>query len=1816
MQKYKQIIMSTNIFFTMILSVVVSHAIACAPGEESIGGVCQAIICDNHAFVNMTHHCEQCSPGTFTDLFYGTPSALEIDRVKATWDWNFWDEALLCGVRACTEDHRVTAPGEVGPSGTSNGGECTPCEVYEFRAAGDNTFENRQTGTVCAPRMCAQHESVANDAAHTCTPCSSDKLQNIPFDRSTPVDCTECQPAYFPDGTGCTICPFGSETSGVAKDVNGNSFTNKIIEGNVEQGILYCDLCINGWYAATENFDPNGWKCYECPKDSVFNDVISLPGRKDKFSDSFCEADEDAVHVSHPYYPQKYLDNQPRINASQYVKEDHTIGLCPVGSVATGSNETTWRSPYYAGDSTTCTCLFTLGYEQTVIPGDASCTIILCKEEQRVFNNLCIPCGRSSEGYETSSIRGLPANGVNTFCGVCGPDLFFNYQSLVCEDKASANFNCEEDEYVDTDHQCQPCTIGTYTFDPSLNIHGPGDGSGSGKTTYSRQENHPENSVCFAEQCNIDYFVNSTSKICVACPAWEKMDAGVFTSNSTDICTTRFCPVDYKVLDDVAHACIPCATGYRQEKPIERSDNTTWGVKCLQCDENYYPSFDGIECLPCSTESAPGYLSKSYDGQNFLFRASDGSTSNIISHNQTCSRCANNYHSAHSMVANTNTWVDSICERFSQAGVLLESLDAGGVYWKSADWNPSSQSDDKLLTNIALVDTTRTACENSQNDYQMIFSMSKCADVDTTDTKEECLKALFIWECYKCEFDTEAPGIKTRFEDSYCLTEYCDAGNTHVYENLCYDCGDANAPGYVQDFHFSMGEHNRGGDNTFCGKVNVAGGITDSQQRQTDAIADAAARVALIKAATEDVSTIGMLPLLTTVVSGKILKLEGPDEITLEFVDYFDNSDFQILTNPIPSMVSKCSDGTNDGTEIACNGKTGFTWSDSDSVCSKGAQTNSATNRDDCEGIWNGNLFTNSLADLTDSNGWNIAPRGNVCFRAGRVKVDCGKGWHCDGHETETTMIGCERTGGIWKTTPKGECLGYKEAVLQTKAFAGEMSGENAAGNLDQWKRIVTVAYCIDYIASSSVVDNKEATRSQLGNDVSFTVETQKCHMTPPLNGQIVETNRGVLGCSGDLLSIGSSCYFKCDDGYSLSGESFCGFDTSIAQPHKYYSNGFCTADSEADNYGASTGKTQYGTNTTVGPYKPGDTDQADVTSKTGETTVSVDSVPTCRFLPPNAIFPDNLVGGVELHHDNSTTLTATDFSQVGDNFAKIKIRFNKGALSVDAKKSYDYYLVAATNTFVERSMTPETTSRSLVMDDELAVISMDATEETEEGGNFDMGRQTIISNEDCFYDNATTTVQTCRPTATISFKKRYSVVIGAASKCAGPQFASKTYVFIRGVYSVDAVFDLKYAPGLDVGDSGFREVSPGIWIRNKVSAPTPTLMLHSDYKKSMVSMASASQTVTHAMLKAFTKLELINGQEDTSGHPVSGGASATSATQGVCRDALVESTSYDAGYNVTSGSNDGNLLLESRDGVTCSFRARMAVYQSETGIGGASKPSILSGYRADVAVAQYAQYNFGMLLSGKISQLGELSQKPSNFGTVLSTPSIADQMDPTKPEFGADIRFDVCACNKRFKYQVPTYQSGAIGKIKDNLEDACMYNEKLRESFTLPLNGEPRQVITLETDDYVPVTLQHAMAVDTNGGSARNWASRGGGTYVAQYPNSQETGTSLEIKNHLVGVAASCAYNAFFPPGIQTPFAYVRAWFKFSEATSIDQRNIDDNGNIDFQQDNSVSTDNDNVDMGTSLHNGRRLRRKLETLSKTAPPNIQHSVHFKFGVQ
>lgn len=1840
----------------ILVSMVIVSATAqsCAPGYEYDSGTsaCVAVTCDNHQFVNSTHQCQDCGLGTYTDLFYGTANAPASDRVKAPWDYNFWNEALMCGVRACQADHRVSASTEA-----DGGGKCVACNVWETRAAGDNTFQNRVAGTKCSPKNCDVHQFVADDANHTCTDCPAQRLQSVPFNRSQPTSCTECHPAYFPNGTHCIQCETGSSNSGGAKKADGSDFSSLVVDGHPDDAFLYCDLCNNGWYAAMENADNSTSKCYECPK-GTGGITISLPGRKSKFEDSFCEADPDAVHVSHPAYPQSYLDNQPQINSSQFVKSDHTIGYCPTGSVAFGSNESSWDAPYYAGPETKCTCLLTSGYEQKVISGTGSCNVVYCKSGEKVENNLCVPCGRSEEGYVTSSIAGLPATGEDTFCGVCGPDLFFNYHTQVCEDEANANFNCEDDEYVNADHKCTPCPAGTYTFDPSINQNGPGDGSGSGKRTYSRQQYSPLAQVCFPEICQKDYYVDSTTKKCVPCLSYLTIAAGEDTNSSAyGECTTRLCDIHEKVLNDVDHTCAPCDVGYRQETQLERSDNKTWGRLCLQCDEDYYSSADGTECLPCSTDSAPGYLSKEYHGGvangglAFPFRLPSQNTLNLVSHNHTCSRCANNFHSAGSIVPNTNVWTPSKCERFDAQGGLLESLDSDGTYFRNSTWtkfhatefymdaphannpNPGSFPGDCLAT--ALVDARGSA-------YTFVYSVQECNGVQQpVMTKAQCRGEMFIFECYKCEFEKEAPGIKDRYQNSYCLMEYCPTPDTRVYENECYNCADATAPGYAAGFHFSFGGHNRGGANTFCGKVDLTGGITDSQTRQTDAITDANNRAKAIQDATENVDAIESLPHLTTTRIGKTLELEGKDTITLTFENYLDNNDFtQTLVNPVASMLSKCSDGTINGSYTDCTGLTGALWTPAQ--CSHGNYTNetacvaarevwtndtcvkdggklSYTTEAACAGTWNGNLFTANLDDLTDENGLLVINEGRLklCFRSGRKAIDCGRGWHCDGgHEHETTKTGCLLAGGNWTTQAYGECLSYDQALKHTSAFVGEQSNENEAGNLDHWKRMVSVALCV-LPDSGNPNLNEQATRSQIGADLSFKVEDNKCHIMPPANGKITGSDFSDR-CTADLLNIGEDCYTVCNDGYSLSGKTSCDFDTEANPPYKYYASGACS-------YGASTGKTQYGSPTEDGPYNEEDKAKSEVEKADGSGVVSVDDVPTCRFLPPNAIFPDSLVNGVELHHDGSTSLEKQDFSQIGDNMAKVKINFNKDALSADARVSYEYYLIAATNTFVESAMHADSTTRPLRMDDQLAVVTMDASEESEEGGNFDMGRQTVVSNEDCYYDNATTTVQTCRPTASITYQKRYSVVIGASSKCAGPSFASKNFVFIRGVYSVDSIFELKYAPGLQVGASGFNEISPGVWVRNKVSSGSPTLMLHADYKKAMVSKAHASQTVTHAMLKAFTRLELISGWEGTSGHKNDGGTNFNGASllpngqqnnqkkamisSGVCKDALVESTQYDEGYNETAGTNLDSLLSKDRDGRMCQFRARMAVYQTEDGISGAFKPSILSGYKAEVSMSQYAQFNFGMLKGGKISQLGMLSQRPTNFGQVLSMPSISDQMDPQKPQFGADIRFDVCSCNKRFKYGTPTSSAGAISKISENKQDQCAYNDLLRASFNEPLNGSPRQVV-VDDATAVPTTLAHAMMDDWAGSQfsgSQTLAQYGGATYVAQY-----TGAGNDpIKDHEVGVAAACTYNAFFPPGIQTPFAYVRAWFKFSEATAVDQRNIDDDGKISRESDGGISDDTDNQDSGTSLYPGRRLR----TAPKQAPPNVQHSVHFKFGV-
>merc|ERR1712070_185984 len=105
---------------------------------------------------------------------------------------------------------------------------------------------------------------------------------------------------------------------------------------------------------------------------------------------------------------------------------------------------------------------------------------------------------------------------------------------------------------------------------------------------------------------------------------------------------------------------------------------------------------------------------------------------------------------------------------------------------------------------------------------------------------------------------------------------------------------------------------------------------------------------------------------------------------------------------------------------------------------------------------------------------------------------------------------------------------------------------------------------------------------------------------------------------------------------------------------------------------------------------------------------------------------------------------------------------------------------------------------------------------------------------------------EVCQPVASLTIEKQYEVIIGAASKCFAA-FNNKQHIFIRAKYKVKSKFELKYAPGLNLGNSGFTEVAKGVWARNRIAADEPTVLMHSDYKEALEHTVTASQTVTHA---------------------------------------------------------------------------------------------------------------------------------------------------------------------------------------------------------------------------------------------------------------------------------------------------------------------------------------------------------------------------------
>jgi hypothetical protein len=1031
----------------------------------------------------------------------------------------------------------------------------------------------------------------------------------------------------------------------------------------------------------------------------------------------------------------------------------------------------------------------------------------------------------------------------------------------------------------------------------------------------------------------------------------------------------------------------------------------------------------------------------------------------------------------------------------------------------------------------------------------------------------------------------------------------------------------------------------------------------------------------------------------------------------------------------------------------------------------------------------------NGLTRLYDIN--RTKDDFQLCFEPGNTAVDCGKGWHCS-DTAELSRAECEAsdTNSSWQTT-LGSCGTYAAALESGLANIG--TNASRSSNDQAWRKGVSVALCAKNVTKTrlatinGVAGQEVRTFAQVGADQTFYVEQNECHLTDPDHGT---TTGGDVTC-GTELPIGETCQYACDTGYSLDRDTTCDDDKRLragtctlidgdggkdqTRPDGYSdddagprANGETYEKYDADTRGTSDHledmheETQYSSTGSEGAYDSTLVDASATVSDKSDGAVILEDVAQCRFLPPNRIFPDALIQGQEVNNNGSTwnedksmggeneDHSSTDNSFFGDdtdtdyknNIAKIRMRFNVGALTTDARNSYNYYLIFMTKGSISDNLA-DNKAEALQHDDQMAIMSIDASGESSNNGEFfQMDHEQVSANpNDCYYDDANdATVQHCRPTAQIEFWKRYQVVIGAASKCAGSHWADKEHVFIRATYTVDSEFTLKYAPGLNLDNSGFKELQPGIWVRNRLSSDQPTLMMHSDYSKSIVNVAKASQTVTHASLHAFTRLELLDpltggdsvdgdsartqdqpddnlvtgAQQDNAynnGHTETAdaaGAGDTAVGDGMCRDAHVEAT-HVSGFNTDTGDDsDSDVIVNQARG--CLFRARMTVqqfeddnnlnainatetmghYRDRTDPGSITyheaMVSTLSGYQLELAMSQYAQFNMRVLAQGGLQKLADEAQRPYDFGLRAATPAIAAQNDPASPAFGADVRFDICGCHVEHEQaDAPTTTMSTndeLGVIADNNDSISPYGFKRRNQCSyngalhtfLKDNRDDQRGLADYTDSneaervgFIVTRTKRSDPTTTNVPGNITTASTPvpalaqGLTYVKQFDNPE--GTDM----HSRGIGAACTYEAFFPPHINTPFAYVRAWFKFKEASHVDQVNPElteegTDGDINtnptqwapggqLDNDNGVQHDNGvNSTHGYSGHDapggagepnnglnqnddpandavatdeqappsrrlrGEDIRRLAEDATQKAPPVVQHSVHFKFA--
>jgi hypothetical protein len=891
----------------------------------------------------------------------------------------------------------------------------------------------------------------------------------------------------------------------------------------------------------------------------------------------------------------------------------------------------------------------------------------------------------------------------------------------------------------------------------------------------------------------------------------------------------------------------------------------------------------------------------------------------------------------------------------------------------------------------------------------------------------------------------------------------------------------------------------------------------------------------------------------------------------------------------------------------------------------------------------NGDVFSGTQSDCETkrkkSNGKVFVAATEVVSLSIRYDTGCGDDGYCNDSDTSEsqqhikTKEECLANQFDWVaavpkagwTTDNDNALSNSQAL--NAAFIGANNNEYSAElkwSICRNVEVVDNAANDGHLSITEDGDGDDRTNTQKRHDlISTTITQNKCKIGPldVTNGTwvaaVATTLENVPGKSYKLMNNGSTLnLIACDTGFSLDRDQT---ECTVTANKRVVKIQQCTSNNFINE---NTGSVQEITK------QPQVSDKSKIGGK--------ESGKPCRFFPPNMIFNDDLVVGFQLDTDG-TIIRDTNAGTAGENNpntayfdentgeSRIRVVFNKDVLDGEVADNYDYFILKHSNEGGKQNFEnemPDSHTTALLNDDLLTDIVVSTAGDKAVGGgpitstgetegtqfedqpNYDhpssADTSELVTSDEC--EGSAT--ESCVKTVSLVIKKQYEVVIGAASKCFA-QFDNKEHVFIRAKYQIISEFELKYAPGVNLGSSGFTEVANGVWARNRISDSEPTVLLHSDYAEPLSNKVKASQTVKHAALEVKTSLDLLTNPASSSDGGVTennGYTGELGAGEGVCSDHGQDDgiAMAGSGDNNTSGNIASETSTYTESQHRCYFRSAMVIYQAAININGADAElrmaSTLSQYVVDLAVAQYAQYN----PYNAMVELQSGSRIPEKFMGAISDPDISQaaglgDTDNSATEGAEDVRFDVCRCRAEQTSNAQHNGGGLISGNETNLgswKKGCRYNLKLSDALknrNLQYTKDAKDdglvhYITDKIPSSMPAkydTVENAITNGITGDIDKVTGTR-------TFQNTDDT--TLENAG---GIFAACTYSPFFPePWVYTPYSYVRSWYEFGQARHIDHENHE----------------NENA---RRLMRGNRVLEAKET--KKAPPSVQHSLYFKF---